>query len=365
MEEICTVVPSGGREPAETQVPARELAVTSNALETLREATRMLSEVHGAQDAKQLIDMAAAAEYYAKKAKLGEEATGYAHAIKIDAMRLLGGFLKTAPKNEGTKGQLVGRGLIGPTSAEGPINHVLTIAELGLTYKESADSQLLATIAEQRPEEFAAIKAGEATIAQARLGTSARPTSNVIVTKYTGDVEWYTPAVYVNAAREVLGGIDTDPASNAVAQKTVKAGCWYGVDQDGLQQEWHGTVFLNPPYAFPAIANFTKKLCAEFAAGHVTEAILLTNNSTDTGWWHEAAKIASAVCFTSGRINFYKADAAVSQPTNGQNFFYFGKNPKAFASVFSEFGLIFERWCLCLKLQKPVRRQSSTPRQRS
>jgi hypothetical protein len=58
--------------------------------------------------------------------------------------------------------------------------------------------------------------------------------------------EWFTPAKYIAAARAVLGGIDLDPASNAIAQATVRAGRYYSKDDDGLAQPWHGRVWLNP-----------------------------------------------------------------------------------------------------------------------
>ena len=71
-----------------------------------------------------------------------------------------------------------------------------------------------------------------------------------------------------------------------------------------------------------------------------TCAILLTNNNTDTKWWHLAARHAGAVCFTAGRINFYKDSGEKARPTNGQTFFYFGDGLEAFRHAFSEFGLI-------------------------
>lgn len=163
---------------------------------------------------------------------------------------------------------------------------------------------------------------------------------NTIATKHTGDQESYTPAQYIEAAREVLGGIDLDPASNLIAQEMVRAEKWYGVDDDGLAQPWAGRVFLNPPYAYPLIEHFIEKLCAEIQQGNVTAAVLLTNDNSDTKWWHLAAIKSLRVCHTLGRINFYKADGEVTQPTNGQSFFYFGDEAASFARVFRKFGLI-------------------------
>lgn len=157
---------------------------------------------------------------------------------------------------------------------------------------------------------------------------------------WTGDHEWYTPAPYVEAARAAMGGIDLDPASNEFAQKTVKAARWYGEEANGLLQEWEGRVFLNPPYSYPTVAQFTEKLCIGVESANITAAILLVNNSTDTGWWHRAAQLASAICFTEGRISFYKIDGAKNQPTNGQNFFYFGNERQQFYQHFSAFGHI-------------------------
>lgn len=161
-----------------------------------------------------------------------------------------------------------------------------------------------------------------------------------IASKWTGDPENYTPAIYIESARRVMGSIDLDPASNEYAQKTVKAEQYFTILNDGLRQDWRGTVFLNPPYKHPVISDFIKKLCEEIAAEKVTAAVLLTNNNTDTASWHDAAKTSQAVCFTAGRINFYKAEGVQVSPTNGQTFFYFGPETAAFADEFSRHGLI-------------------------
>jgi phage N-6-adenine-methyltransferase len=156
----------------------------------------------------------------------------------------------------------------------------------------------------------------------------------------TGDEQSYTPPEYVESARQVMGGIDLDPASNPTAQKTVAAQKYYTADDDGLTKEWEGCVFLNPPYTVRVIDGFIEKLITDYGAGKVRDAVLLTNNSTDTSWFHRAAEKSSAVCFTKGRINFQKPDGSTSSPTNGQAFFYFGSKVQKFVDVFGKHGLV-------------------------
>ena len=156
----------------------------------------------------------------------------------------------------------------------------------------------------------------------------------------TGQNEWYTPAIHLNAAREVLGEIDLDPASSDTAQRVVGASKYFTTEDDGLSQEWHGRVWLNPPYAQPHIADFVSKLVAERRIGRVTSAILLTHNYTDTAWFHEAASAADAICFTRGRVKFESPDGSVAAPTQGQAFFYFGSDVQSFMERFSGLGFV-------------------------
>jgi hypothetical protein len=158
--------------------------------------------------------------------------------------------------------------------------------------------------------------------------------------QYTGDFEWYTPAEYVDAAREVMGCIDLDPASCEFANATVKAQHFFSIDDSGLMQDWFGNVWLNPPYAQPAIMRFMEKLVEETSKGNVRNAIALTHNSSDTRWFNLAAKSANALCFTSRRIKFVSPTKEKASPTQGQTFFYFGDDIPKFREVFSEFGLV-------------------------
>lgn len=161
--------------------------------------------------------------------------------------------------------------------------------------------------------------------------------------QWTGEVQWYTPSEYIESARGVLGTIDLDPASCAHAQQTVRAERFYTMADDGLVQPWAGTVWLNPPYKMPAVKLFCERLVQHVSSGDVTAAIILTNNATDTTWWHMLTACASAVCFTAGRISFEDENGAHSAPTNGQNFHYFGDDTDSFAAEFQGHGMILRR----------------------
>lgn len=165
----------------------------------------------------------------------------------------------------------------------------------------------------------------------------------------TGEVEWYTPRLYLDAAIAIMGGIDLDPASSESAQGHVQAASYFTREDDGLSQRWWGRVFLNPPYAMPTVRNFAAKLVTSYVDGDIDEGILLTNNATDTEWFHMAAHACSAICFTRGRISFLQArDGELLEkkaPTHGQAFFYFGPNSHVFEKVFSQHGIVLRHDC--------------------
>jgi phage N-6-adenine-methyltransferase len=163
----------------------------------------------------------------------------------------------------------------------------------------------------------------------------------------TGEIEWYTPTQFIEAARTVMGSIDLDPASSCFAQERVKAENYFTLEDDGLTQKWFGNVFLNPPYAMPSIKQFVFKIVDSYKTHEIKSGVLLTNSATDTEWFHYALAAASAVCLTRGRISFIEAkDGEMIQktaPTNGQAFFYFGKESEKFKQVFEAFGAIIKK----------------------
>lgn len=156
----------------------------------------------------------------------------------------------------------------------------------------------------------------------------------------TGENEWYTPQEHIERARTVLGGIDLDPATSELANQVVRAEKIFTAKDDGISREWHGRVWLNPPYAQPAIAYFADKMASEYESGRVSAAIALTHNYTDTAWFHRLANACDAICFTRGRIAFESPSGEKAAPTQGQSFFYFGDNHAAFRSAFGSVGVV-------------------------
>ena len=109
-------------------------ATTDLVVVQLDTARAALAQAKTIQQTKKILDVAAAAEIYAKRQQLGQDAIDYAHSIKIEALRQLGELLREAPKNIGTRGQLISRGVIGG-SREGPPIDAPTLAEQGVTKK--------------------------------------------------------------------------------------------------------------------------------------------------------------------------------------------------------------------------------------
>jgi ParB family transcriptional regulator, chromosome partitioning protein len=156
----------------------------------------------------------------------------------------------------------------------------------------------------------------------------------------TENNEFYSPRKCVEAAWEVMGEIDLDPASCALANKMVKAKLFYDKEIDGLRQPWQGRVWMNPPYSAQLVGKFTERLSYFIAKGDVTEAVVLINNTTETGWFQNLASQASMICFPRGRIVHWGPGAGNNGPLRGSVLLYFGKNEKAFQDRFRKFGLV-------------------------
>jgi ParB-like chromosome segregation protein Spo0J len=159
------------------------------------------------------------------------------------------------------------------------------------------------------------------------------------VANNSGNNEWYTPPAYLDAARDAMGSIDLDPASCEVANETVKAGTFYTAESDGLSKPWQGSVWMNPPYAQPLIAQFSEAVAEKFDSGEITQACVLVNNATETGWFQRMLQSSAAVCLLKGRVRFLDPEGNPSgAPLQGQAVLYLGGHVSRFVRAFGGLG---------------------------
>jgi len=155
----------------------------------------------------------------------------------------------------------------------------------------------------------------------------------------SGFYEWYTPPAIIEAARQVMGKIDLDPASCSEANKVVQAERYFTERDNGLQQHWHGRVFLNPPFTAGIVRPFAEKLLESLDCGDVEQGIWLSNVCSDLGWWQKLAS-RGVTCHHRGRLKFYSPYRhEQSGPPLGQTIIYFGHERRRFIDVFSGVGL--------------------------
>jgi len=109
--------------------------------------------------------------------------------------------------------------------------------------------------------------------------------------------EWYTPREIVAA----LGEFDLDPCAPCPDFYTAKT-CYTKAD-DGLSKEWHGRVWLNPPYSRPTICRFVEKMAAH------GNGVALLFDRMDSALWHDTIfPTAAAMLIKRGRIGFMRQD---------------------------------------------------------
>jgi hypothetical protein len=111
-------------------------------------------------------------------------------------------------------------------------------------------------------------------------------------------VEWYTPPEVFQA----LGvSFDLDPAAPVGGLPWVPAERSLSRTDDGLIQPWTGRVWLNPPYG-RGIALWLDRLALH------GDGLALVFARTDTRWYQEIVRRATALCFIAGRLSFVRPD---------------------------------------------------------
>jgi len=161
--------------------------------------------------------------------------------------------------------------------------------------------------------------------------------------------EWYTPRYIFKA----LGiSFDLDPCSPGQdIVPWVPAQIHHTYLDDGLNTEWFGKVWMNPPYGMDT-PKWMEKLKEH------NNGIALVFSRTDTQWFHDYVPTAGAICFIKGRVQFVKSEDALYY-ADGQ------RNPKGGCGAGSML-IGYGDWCshavlTCnLGLALPVSRYTET-----
>jgi len=161
------------------------------------------------------------------------------------------------------------------------------------------------------------------------------------VAQASGVSEWFTPVIYIDAAREVMGSIEIDPASTETGNKVVQASTYFTAKDDGRTKEWRGNVWMNPPYSQPLVGEFCDLFVEKYRGREIEQGCVLVNNATETGFFQNMLQKAQAACFVKGRVGFLDEHGKPGAPLQGQIVLYFGKNYEKFAEVFSKFGVVW------------------------
>lgn len=145
-----------------TRRATTDLVARDRVIQRLTEAEHALTQATRIDQAKLIMDAAAASQVFARRQRLGEDVIGYAHTVKIRAMARLGELLKPMEKAKGRVGP--GRGKAG-TNAGPAFTDAPTLAELGVSKKVASAAQQLADLPDATRE---AIAQRETTIGKVR-----------------------------------------------------------------------------------------------------------------------------------------------------------------------------------------------------
>lgn len=216
--------------------------------------------------------------------------------------------------------------------------------------------------------------------------------SHQLINQTSKKTEWYTDPEILAAARQLMGGIDLDPASSAAANKHVQAKHFFASpeysiegfikselegnaivlpvrryhDWGGLSDDcvWYGRIFSNHPFGQPEKAcrsgctkagciergwhtatdlpgseHWIEKLYYSFSYRIATEAVCLTFSATSEAWFQPLKHFPQI--HISPRLNYYdEAGNKVKGVTKGSCLTYLGKNVEGFAKEFAQWGIV-------------------------
>ena len=112
-------------------------------------------------------------------------------------------------------------------------------------------------------------------------------------------MDWETPQYFFEKLNKKYK-FDLDAAASDENHKTEK---YFTEKNSALDNEWHGNVFVNPPYG-RKIGDFVKKAYEEHLRDSDRFVVMLIPARTDTQYWHNYIQGKATVKFIKGRLKF-------------------------------------------------------------
>lgn len=116
---------------------------------------------------------------------------------------------------------------------------------------------------------------------------------------------WATPQAFFEELDNEFG-FDLDVCA---VSENAKCERYFNPKQDGLKQEWNGTVWCNPPYG-RQIGKWVEK-----AYKSDCTVVMLLPARTDTRWFHDYIYGKAEIRFVRGRLKFGESKNSAPFPS--------------------------------------------------
>lgn len=156
------------------------------------------------------------------------------------------------------------------------------------------------------------------------------PVDPALYSSESGD--WGTPKSFMEVLCHKFGDFDLDVAAD---WSNYKAPAFYTEAEDGLSEDWWGTVYCNPPYGRNIGDWLHKAYDAQTRVGvdRVHKVVMLVPSRTDTKWWHDFAMKAAEIYLVRGRLRFEGAPSSAPFPSAVLVFNPFHTAPQIFSAL--------------------------------
>lgn len=159
-----------------------------------------------------------------------------------------------------------------------------------------------------------------------------------MVSQKVGVQDYFTPPEIINAAREAMGGIDLDAASHPLANRIHKIPDYFHTGRSAFHNDWHGRVWLNPPYGNNA--PWFERIVHYVGTGSVTQLCMISPMwAFQTGIALPVMDLSTGLILLSPTPKFWgNADPNKTGKNHPHGVIYIGPNADQFTRAFSSFG---------------------------